>query len=226
MTGCRHAEQDAVFLEVRLRAHAFLAGVARPLAVGLRPDRVVDFQLVFLAGERRQLENTHALVDAGILLISQGVNIVHQRLAVAIDQMGLEVGSFVDGGADLEIDPVGHAGNQVAAFGIQLDQELLEHNGDGPHHGLTVGAIGELDRQAAPAALHLGRQLEANGHVALGIGLEAHGRSVGFAVGAIAMIIDPDRGIRPADWPPLSRPRRATPCKLPPPRRPDHTTCR
>ena len=77
-------------------------------------DDVLEADSIFL--------NVGALgsVDTGMLRIIERVHSLDHDPASAIDDSALQFGRLAQRGADLEIDPVGHAGHQVATLGEKL----------------------------------------------------------------------------------------------------------
>ena len=68
-----------------------------------------------------------------------------------------------------EVDAVGQARDEVAAFGVELDVHRLQQNRDGLAGGLDHAAVFDDQRQRAFAARDFLGQIEADRAVALGV---------------------------------------------------------
>src|SRR5262249_23936390 len=78
----------------------------------------------------------------------------------------------IGAGVGLEVDAIGHAGDQVAALGIELDGDVAQHDRDRPNQRLDVGAVLEGEYHAAVALGHLAGDVELKDERAVHVGVD------------------------------------------------------
>ena len=89
----------------------------------IRPDdiqRRVDVQLIPPVSDGRKGEHAQPLIHAGGFVVVERLH-PSDDFAEVIDDLAGQVGGLAKGRAHLEIDAVGRAGDQIAAFGEELD---------------------------------------------------------------------------------------------------------
>ena len=109
----RNAQDDAailvrVVLEFELRRNA---------------ERGIDHETVGLVGCRREGEGGEPLIDAGLLLVGEGLH-AGDLVVLRINESALKRRRLVRRSAGLHIDAVRHAGYQIASFGVEIDMQI------------------------------------------------------------------------------------------------------
>src|SRR5262245_18485575 len=113
-----------------MQSDAVLANFGKT-KLGNDAARRVDLELVANLGVRRgELESAQALVETGFLLVADCFQ--HGELgALVIDELCLDVGGFSGRRTCLKVNAAWHAPDQVAALGVEIDEQLVQDDRDG-----------------------------------------------------------------------------------------------